>query len=218
MKNFISTVKALFKPVAIIKYLFFPFMVANAQGSSDLKSIIGNEQVVAQLQTQTSNWVATNNGIYQISRMNGKFVHLTTQNSALPSSHINAMCADSNENVYVATDNGIVHFDGIGFVVLNTENTNLPVNSFTSITCDERGRVFAGTTNHGMVMIDGMVCKTFNTTNSAFTSNTVTRVYCDENGIIIAEQCNGNLIAIGLNATTLIVSTQYNNDVIANRN
>lgn len=218
MKNFISTVKALFKPVAIIKYLFFPFMIANAQGSTDLKSIIGNERVVAQLQTQTSTWVATNNGLYQISRISGKFVHLTTSNSAMPSNHITGMCATSNEHVYVVTDNGIVRFDGVGFVVLNTENTNLPANSFTSVTCDERGRVFVGTTNHGLVMIDGMVCKTFNTTNSAFTSNTVTNVYCDENGIIIAEQGNGNQIAIGLKTTALIVNPQNNNDVTANTN
>ena len=218
MKNFITIAKALFKPVAVIKYLFFPFMIANAQSSADLSSIIANEKVVAQVQTQTSNWVATNNGLYQINRINGKYVHLTTQNSAFPSNHITGICATSNEYVYVATVKGIVRFDGAGFVVISTENANLPVNCFTSIACDERGRVFAGTSQHGLVMIQGLTCTTFNTTNSAFTSNQIRKVYCDENGIIIAEQGNGNQIAIGLKTTALIVNPQTNNDVIANRN
>lgn len=218
MKNLITIAKAFFKPVAVIKYLFFPFMIAGAQGTNELSALLAKEKVVAQVQTQTSVWVGTNNGLYQVNRINGKFVHLTTDNSVLPSNHIKGICATSNENVYVATDKGLFRFDGSAYLLVSTENANLPTNEFTSIACDERDRVFVGTKHHGLVMIQNYKCKTFDKNNSALTSNTITKVYCDENGIIIAEEGNGNMIAIGLNVVAPIVNTQNKIDEIADGN
>lgn len=218
MKNLITIAKKILKPVAIIKYLFFPFMIAGAQGTTDLTAMIGKEKVVAQVQTQTSVWVATNSGLYRVNRINGKFVHLTTDNSVLPSNHIKGICATSNENVYVATDKGLFRFDGSAYLLISTENANLPTNDFTSITCDERDRVFVGTKNHGLVMIQNYKCKTFDKSNSALTSNAINKVYCDENGIIIAEEGNGNMIAIGVKAVAQIINPQIKNNEIANGN
>lgn len=218
MKNLITIAKKLFKPVAVIKYLFFPFMIAGAQGTNELSALLAKEKIVAQVQTQTSVWIGTNNGLYQVNRINCKFVHLTTGNSVLPSNQIKGICATSNENVYVATDRGIFRFDGSAYLLISTENANLPTNQFTSIACDERDRVFVGTKNHGLVMIQNYKCKAFTTANSALTSNTITKVYCDENGIIIAEEGNGNMIAIGLKEAAHIVNPQIKSDEIANRN
>lgn len=218
MKNLITILKKAFKPVAVIKYLFFPFMMAQSQGAVDFSKIVKNETIVSQVETQTSVWVGTNNGLYQINKSNGKFVHLTTANSVLPSNHIKGICVTRDENVYAATDNGIFRFDGSAYLVISTENANLPTDNFTSITCDETDRIFIGTKNAGIVMMKNYKCQNFNKDNSVLTSNGVKNIYRDENGIIISELTNGNFVAMGSSNMLLINTNQsYDLNVIAKR-
>ena len=218
MKNLITLAKKAFKPVAIIKYLCFPFMMAQSQGTFDFSKIAQNEQVVAQAETQTSVWIGTNNGIYQVSKKNGKFVHITTDNSALLSNHIKGICVTSDENVYAATDNGIFRFDGFSYLLISTENANLPTNNFTSIACDERNRIFIGTKDKGLVMMENYKCETFNKNNSELTTNGVAKVYRDENGLIIAQLTNGNFVAMGSSHMILINGQQPDLNAIAKGN
>ena len=126
MKNLITLAKKLFKPVAVVKYLFFPFIMAQSQGTVDLSKIVKNETIIAQAETQNTIWIGTNNGLYQINKANGKFAHLTTTNSILPSNNITGICVTKNDNVYAATDNGIFRFDGFSYLLISTENANLP--------------------------------------------------------------------------------------------
>ncbi len=219
MKTLITLAKKAFKPVAVLKYLFFPFMVAQSQSTVDFSKIIRNETIVAQVETQNSVWIGTDNGLYEISKKNGKFVHLTTNNSVLPSNHIKGICVTRDENVYAATDNGIFRFDGSAYLLISTENANLPTDNFTSIATDENDRIFIGTKNHGIVLMKNYRCQTFNKNNSVLTSNSVKKVYRDENGIIISELANGNFVAMGSSNMLLINTNEpYDLDVIAKRN
>jgi ligand-binding sensor domain-containing protein len=218
MKNLITLAKKLFKPLAVVKYLCFPFLMAQSQGTVDFKTVTGGEIVTAQVEVENTIWMATNNGIYQVNKTNGKTTHLTTQNSVLPSNHITGICTTPNGNVYAATDNGIFRFDGSAFLVISTENAKLPTNKFTAIASDERGRLFVGTSGQGLVMLEGYRCKVFNSNNSAFTSNTINHVYCNDNGLIIAEQANGNIMVIGLNNMAQINQPQIDLDAVAKRN
>ncbi len=218
MKTLITIAKKAFKPVAVIKYLFFPFMMAQSQGTVDFSKIVKSETIVAQVETQTSVWIGTNNGLYQINKSNGKFVHLTTNNSVLPSNHITGICVTKDENIYASTDNGIFRFDGFSYLLISTENANLPTDNFTSITCDENDRIFIGTKSHGIVLMKNYKCQTFNQSNSVLTSNSVKKVYRDENGIIISELGNGNFVAMGSSNMILINTNEpYDLNVIAKR-
>lgn len=219
MKNIITLAKKLFRPVAVIKYLCFPFMMAQAQGTVDFSKIVSNETIVSVAETQSSVWVGTDNGIYQIIKKNGKFVHLTTGNSVLPSNHIKGICVTKDENVYAATDNGIFRYDGFAYLIISTENANLPTNNFTSIACDENDLIFIGTKNNGLVMMKNYKCEIFDKNNSVLTSNNVSKVYRDENGIMISQLINGDYIAMGSSSVLLISRQQpIDNNAIARRN
>ena len=219
MKNLITLAKKLFKPVAVVKYLFFPFMMAQSQGAVDFSKIVKSETIIAQAETQNTIWIGTNNGLYQINKDNGKFAHLTTGNSVLPSNHIKGICVTKNDNVYAATDNGIFRFDGFSYLLISTENANLPTDNFTSIACDEYDRIWVGTANSGLVMMKNYNCQIFDKSNSVLTSNGVKTVYIDENGIVISKLANDNYVAMG-NSTMLLINTNqtYDLNVVAKRN
>lgn len=219
MKNLITLAKKIFKPVAVLKYLFFPFMMAQSQSAVDFSKMVKNETIVAEAETQSSIWIGTNNGLYQINKANGKSAHLTTSNSILPSSNIKGICVTKNDNVYAATDNGIFRFDGFSYLLISTENANLPTDNFTSIACDEYDRIWVGTTNKGLVMMKNYNCQVFDKSNSVLTSNGVKTVYIDENGIVISKLANDNYVAMGSNTMLLINTNQhYDLDVVAKRN
>lgn len=219
MKNLSTIVKALLKPVALVKYVCFPFLMAQSQQAIDFSKIVHSSSIMAKVETSESVWLATDNGLYQINKTNGKYAHLTTENSVLPSNHIKGICVTANENVYAATDNGIFRFDGVSYLTISTENANLPTNHFTSIACDESGRIFLGTTNYGIVMMKNYKCHIFNTHNSVLTTNSVNKVYCNENGIIISELANGYYAAMGNSTMVLIKGNQTDySDALAKRN
>ena len=191
-------------------------MMAQAQEAVDLSRIVKTETIVAQAETQNEMWVATSNGLFQISKANGKFVHLTTVNSALPSNHVTGLCVTKNENVYASTTNGIFHFDGTAYLTITTENADLPTNNFTSVTCDATDRIFLGTQNNGVVTMKNFYIQSFNKNNSVLTSNSVSNIYRDENGIIISMLADGNFVAFGSNSMVLIPQNE-NTDVVAKK-
>lgn len=216
MQTITTLAKKLFKPVAVLKYLFFPFMIAQSQSAIDVSKILKSETVIAQAETQAEIWVATNNGLFQISKANSKFVRLTTANSVLPSNHVTGLCVTTNENVYASTNNGIFHFDGTAYLTISIENANLPTNNFTSVTCDETDRIFLGTESNGVVMMKNFDTKNFNKNNSVLTTNTVNNLYRDENGVIISVLADGNFVAFGTNSMVLIPQVE-STDVVAKK-
>lgn len=219
MKNLTTIVKALLKPVALVKYVCFPFLMAQSQPVIDFSKIVQPSAVITKAETSESVWLGTDNGLYQINKKNGKFAHLTSENSVLPSNNIKGICVTADENVYAATDNGIFRFDGVSYLAISTENANLPTNHFTSIACDENGRIFLGTANHGIVMMKNYKCQIFNTQNSVLTTNSIRTIYCNENGIIISELANGYFTAMG-NTTMVLMKGNQNDfsDALAKRN
>jgi ligand-binding sensor domain-containing protein len=207
MRNLITLAKKLLKPVAVVKYLFFPFIMAQSQDVVDFNKITQGQKIVAQVETETTLWAGTTNGIYRINKATGKAIHLTTSNSPLLSNTITAMCTTPNGNVYATTPNGIFRFDGSAYLLISTENAKLPTNNFTGIASDERGRLFIGTQNNGIVMLDGYRCQLYDRNNSDLTCNGVTKIYMDENGLIIAQLNNGNYAAMG-NSTMVLINNQ----------
>lgn len=214
MKNVITLIERT-KSALLVICFYAAVFTATAGTPVDVAKITGNEKVVAQAETKYHVWVATDNGVYQINKGNGKFIHLTTTNSVLPSNHTKGICTTSDDNVFIATDKGLFRFDGVSYLQLTTENSYLPTNALTSIAADERGRIFIGTQNNGLVMMENYKCETFNKNNSELSTNTVSKVYMDENGLIIAALANGDFTAMGSSTMILIKAEQPAKDVTA---
>ena len=91
---------------------------------------------------------------------------------------------ESNGNgvIYAATDYGIMVIDknnNNNISVLTMEN-GLPDNFITTITFDNKGRLWAGTDGYGVVMIDGDNVETYSTYDG-LTSNDIYTIAFDEN-------------------------------------
>lgn len=184
------------KYIAMIKYLFFPFLMSNAAGVDFAKDVLNNIAVTAKVEVGNTIWVGTSQGFYIVNKKNNKIAHFTASNSVLPSDHVTGICVTPDENVYVSTDKGIFRYDGYDYMQITTDNAKLPTDNITSITCDKDGYLWIGTKDKGVVMMFNYKCKTYNSSNSVLTDNSVTKVATDSNDNIIATLGNGDVVKI----------------------
>lgn len=209
--------KTTFKMTAIIKYLFFPFLVANSQGVTNYTDITGATTVNAVAQTENATWLATDNGIWKINKANGKALHITEANSVLPSNHVTGIATTANGNVYATTDKGIFRYDGYAYLVLDSENSNLPDTKFTSIVCDTDNNLWVGTEGKGLILMNGYKTKSFNINNSALSTDNIASVSIDTNGTIYALLDNHDVLEISDNGIKLLTASAIEN-ILANSN
>lgn len=71
-----------------------------------------------------------------------QFIHFTSANSQLPNAQINAMACDHNNNIWIATDAGLVKYDRTFWTLYNTSNTLLSSDIVTEITTDKHGNIW----------------------------------------------------------------------------
>ena len=133
----------IFKPGLMMVVLFCSLSLNNSNAAAIdsvvLHNIIGNNQVNAQLETEKFVWVATNDGLFLINKKQLTYRVFDPENSLIPSYHITALCSTSNGQVLIGTDNGLVRYDNFTFILLNTENTNLPSNNIVKIDAAQNG-------------------------------------------------------------------------------
>jgi len=207
--------KTTFKMTAIIKYLFFPFLVAQSQVAPDYSTITNGQTVNAVTQTESATWLATNNGIWKINKANGKALHITEANSVLPSNHVTGITSTYNGNVYATTDKGIFRFDGYAFLVLDAENSNLPDVKFTSIVCDRDDNLWVATEGKGLILMNGYKTKSFNVRNSALSTDNIASISIDSNGTIYALLSNHDVLEISDKGIKLITASTIEIPVLA---
>lgn len=203
------------KLITIVKYLFFPFLMSQAAGSTDINAIIGNQAVTAKVENGNMLWVGTANGIWVINMRNQKAQHLTTENSVLPANDILGM-VEVNGNIYAATEKGIFRYDGYAYLVINAENSNLPESGITAMAADRNGNLWIGTLN-GLVLLDNYKCKYFNNRNSALTGNRVAKLRSDDNGNILVLLANQDVIGISEKGMSVILSGGSNTPMVASK-
>lgn len=197
--------KAAFKFVAVIKYLFFPFLFVQSQ-DVNFQQLIGNHAITAQVETQTTIWLGTADGIYCINKKNQKVTHITESNSVLPANRVTDMCMTNSGDVYATTTKGIFRFDGYSYIAYTSENTNLPRTTFTAIASDKTGLLWVGTSNQGLICMNGYKVQLFNTSNSPISSNAVESVASDNAGKIYAILSNKDMVVAGEKSLRLIKS------------
>jgi ligand-binding sensor domain-containing protein len=189
-----AIIRTFFKPVAILKYLFFPFMVAQSQDVT-IDKITEGTPVIAQAQTPNDLWLATENGLYKYNKGNQKILHITGSNSVLAGNHVKGICTTSNGNVFAVAGNEIFRYDGYAFLTINSENSNLPEVQLTAIATDNNDNVWIGTEGKGLLLMWNYKVRTFNTSNSVLTSNTVLSVE-EKGGNIYVTLANNDVIEI----------------------
>jgi signal transduction histidine kinase/ActR/RegA family two-component response regulator/streptogramin lyase len=74
----------------------------------------------------------------------------------LPSSNINALAQDSTGYLWIASDDGLARFDGVGFRIwrhVPDDPDSLPGNLVQALHVDARGRVWVGVEGQGLAML-----------------------------------------------------------------
>jgi len=205
------------KFLAIVKYLFFPFLMTQASDAT-FSNIIGNDHVVVVKAVEENvYWVGTNNGLWIINGNTEKAQHLTAANSILPSNHVTGICVTSDRNVYVSTDNGIFRFDGYSYMLISTENANLPSDHITAIMNDSNDNLWVGT-DKGLVLMNSYMCRTFNKGNSVLTNNAVKSITVDIDDNFTVTLANNDTVLIDNGGMKIQQTEQPDNNAVANRN
>jgi ligand-binding sensor domain-containing protein len=74
--------------------------------------------------------------ITQLNCFSQQWKNWNTANSSIPTNYSNAMAIDANNNVWLATYQGVIKFDTHNWTTYNTSNSPLPSNVCNSIATD----------------------------------------------------------------------------------
>jgi signal transduction histidine kinase/ligand-binding sensor domain-containing protein len=107
-----------------------------------------------------------------------------TSDNGLPQNSINAILQTSDGYLWLATNGGLVRYDGLRFTVFNTANSKgLADNSINALCEDARGDLWLGT-EEGLVRKRGASFTTYTTANG-LPINQVFDVQVDDNGRLL---------------------------------
>ena len=129
-------------------------------------------------------WLGTNQGLYQITKSNGKRKRLTEKNSRLPNNYVTSIACASGGQTYIGTKNGILLWDKTTFLLLNTENSNIPDGYITALAVDRDDSLWIGTYNSGLVKCTGNPIKSFMALPVEFNNEKVFSITIDSQGCV----------------------------------
>lgn len=164
MKSFIILIMTLITVITTVK--------AGDTLYKKIEEIRKGDSITAIAETTKFIWVGTQHkGLYLIKKKNHKSYHLTPENSSLLSTHITAIAVGKEDEVYVGTNKGMLHYDNFAFLPLTSENSNLKSNYITCLIMTSTGSLWVGTLNGGLTVFSGLRSKTFHSDNSSLSSN-----------------------------------------------
>lgn len=103
----------------------------------------------------------SSNGIVSSS---GRWQEFNTSNSCLPSNTIRCLEVDQKNNLWIGTDNGLVFYDGIKWIIYNTSNCKIPFDVILSIACEDNTVWVGG--GGALAKFDGRNWTVYNSANS----------------------------------------------------
>ncbi len=110
-------------------------------------------------------------GAVNLNAQKALFTNYTTSNSQLPNDKVSAVAVDANDNIWAATDGGVVKFDGAtNWTIYNMSNSGFPNDYIISIAVDKNNNIWAGTDGDG-VLFYNQTANTWTTYNASNTSN-----------------------------------------------
>jgi|GEM_PF-4908506 len=103
----------------------------------------------------------------------------TPLNSPLKTGFIEDITVDKFNNVWIATDSGLVKTDGINWTTYRALNGNSPGSRFFVVQDDKDGVIWAEANGVGLLRFDGISWSVFNTGNSPLPSNAIKSIVVD---------------------------------------
>jgi hypothetical protein len=102
-----------------------------------------------------------------------------TDPQLLPSGSLYDMLQDSSGIYWIASNDGLLRFDGTNFQMYTTINSGICSNRLRCLAIDKQGNLWIGSWDAGISKWDGSTWKTFNITNSPLTSPIVNDISVD---------------------------------------
>lgn len=160
------------------------------------------------IDTLDNKWIGeSSDGLIKIDSV-GNWTYYNTSNSLFPSDLVLSIEVDLLNQVWIATDGGLVKINNGVWTIYNTSNTILPSNFIHEIAFDNLGNTWFGCDWENLVKFDGTFFTIYNSSNSALPNptyiNALTSDY--QNNIWIGTRSNGIIKFDGLNATTTTIS------------
>lgn len=115
------------------------------------------------------------------SAQNSEWVILNEGNSNIPALPVD-MDFDEDNEAWMATSEGLLHYDRENFTLYNSSNSPMLVNQVNGIAVDSDGDKWIGTHGGGLVHFDGNAWEVYNSSNSGLPSDTLSEVEVDESG------------------------------------
>ena len=104
------------------------------------------------------------------------------ENSVLPNNNINCVTVDSENKIFIGTNQGLAVYNNGSWSNYNITNSQLPNNFVSSVTEDNNGNYWIGTQGGLAKMTGGTIVK-YTTQNSGLASNIVTSVAVSGNNV-----------------------------------
>jgi len=117
--------------------------------------------------------------------------YLPTDAQLLPSGQLHDMVQDSSGIYWIASNDGLIRFDGTNFSMYTTANSGICSNRLRCIAVDSVGNLWMGSWDAGISKWNGTTWQTINITNSPLTSPIINDICVDSaNRIWIANGYN----------------------------
>lgn len=145
-------------------------------------------------------WAATkNHGLFKY--INSEFTNYNMTNSDIPTNKLFCLTSDNQNNLWIGSKNGLITFNGVNWVCLDTTNSKIPTNWVKDITIDNENNVWLSCLDEnnikgieyggGLTKFDGITMQTYNISNSGLLSNTIFSLVCDDNKIWLGTEGAG---------------------------
>ncbi|MFP4497374.1 MAG: transglutaminase domain-containing protein [Vulcanimicrobiota bacterium] len=136
-------------------------------------------------------WVSSHEGLAY--RQDGVWVNFNSENSALVENRIEAIVEAPDKTIMGATQKGIVMFDGISWNIMDTSNSDLPIDQITDLFIDKHNTIWVSTWGGGLCRLDdkNRLIKTYSRKNSEILDNRINSVTMDNRGDIWACTARG---------------------------
>lgn len=115
---------------------------------------------------------------------NYSYTSYQTTNSGIASNNINDIKVDGSGNLWLATGNALVRFNGTTFTNYTFENTGVELGSLQKIAIDGLNRKWVTTTQNGLVMYNGTSWMHYRMDNSGIPTNVINDVAVDASNVV----------------------------------
>lgn len=96
-------------------------------------------------------WVGTTKGVYVISKKRLRIRYNALSKTGYSANVVTSLYCLEDGCVWIGSNNGLIKYDNYGFIIFNTENTNLPDNCILKIKPGEGNGLYILTSKNGIM-------------------------------------------------------------------